>query len=221
MARQRFCDAPLALRTLTHPRAAGARWRAGTARSAPGRRTGAIRCPAPPTRTRRDITPCAPAAVPQVMPNGTMPNETTRPVRRCSGESTTSIRRACVKVRTLDACLVPLGIGLPRNMPRVPAVPMPNETTTRARQRSQVSALLHTPCTHRTPTPHAHQGRRVANGAAGHLQIYQDIPRIIPVYTSLYQSVPMYTSIHQYVPMRTRPASQRAQSPFSHSQDHA
>ena len=47
MARQRFCGAPLALRTLTHPRAAGARWRASTARSALGRRTGAIRCPAP------------------------------------------------------------------------------------------------------------------------------------------------------------------------------
>ena len=93
----------------------------------------------------------------------------------------------------------------------------------------------------RTPMPPAHQGRRVATGAAGHLQIYQDIPRIIPVYTSLYQSIPVHTSIYQsipvytsiyqsipvntsiyqYIPVRTRSASQRAQSPFSHSQDHA
>ena len=34
MARQGFSGAPLALRTLTRPRAAGARWRAGTARNA-------------------------------------------------------------------------------------------------------------------------------------------------------------------------------------------
>ena len=97
----------------------------------------------------------------------------------------------------------PVGHRLAKEHARVPALPMPNETTIRARQRSQVSALLHTPCTHRTPTPHAHQGRRVANGAAGHLQIYQDIPRIIPVYTSLYQSIPVHTSIYQSIPVYT------------------
>ena len=59
MARQGFSGAPLALHTLTRPRAAGARWRAGTARNALRRRTGAIRCPAWPTRTRGDIAHCA------------------------------------------------------------------------------------------------------------------------------------------------------------------
>ena len=64
MAWQGFCGAPLALRTLTHPRAAGARWRAGTARNPLGRRTGAIRYTAAlPTRTRGDPTLCAPGAV--------------------------------------------------------------------------------------------------------------------------------------------------------------
>ena len=77
MARQGFSGAPLALRTLTRPRAAGARWRAGTARNALGRRTGAIRCPAWPTRhatrTRGDIAHCAQllclSQVQHIMPN--------------------------------------------------------------------------------------------------------------------------------------------------------
>ena len=45
-----------------------ARWRVDIAGSVLGWRTGAVHCIALPTRTRRDIAHCAPAAVPQTGP---------------------------------------------------------------------------------------------------------------------------------------------------------
>ena len=79
--------------------------------------------------------------------------------------------------------------------------------------------MLHTPCTHRTPTPHAHQGRRVATGAAGHLQIYTKIyqeytrdynrdttmnNQFVPVCTNPYQSILVHTSLY-WVLLAARP----------------
>ena len=55
-----------------------------------------------------------------------------------------------MRVRTLNASpvLVPLGIGLPKSLPRVPALPVPNGTTMTVTQHARRSCpqRVHLPC---------------------------------------------------------------------------
>ena len=114
------------------------------------------------------------------VPNGTMPKETTRSVRRCSGTSRTSIRPVCTRVRSLvaSAALVPFGIELQKSLSRMLSLPMPNETTT-----TRWGPVWHGKSTRQHPL--SPRVRRCARGShsSGHRLVPQGIELVQTVRT--------------------------------------
>ena len=102
--------------------AASTRWRAGATRNALGRRTGTIRCTALPTRTRGDLTLCAPAAVPQIGLQHPKTNTTSAPRMGSDERAPGHLHTAC-SARTLHIHAPPAPRShCTRNLDRVPLV---------------------------------------------------------------------------------------------------